>query len=233
MRELLGDVIAVSGVCFAVYCLLKKRIEWPGFSALALVCIVLGVVVSAMGRITQLNLKGGGLTMNIDRQVQQVETRAQEVEKLAADVMHMREEMTLILQNANTTNDKIADSEKRVKALVARADATESSIKRVKVEVDGTLQMAQSVQSAVGTMEGNVRGMFRSVFESLAYVIMTRNILPTPQPIAVKINARLINVANFAIPNESERNALFQQITEDVRNVQPQIPQRSRPNQKK
>jgi archaellum component FlaC len=233
MRELLGDAIAILGVCFAIYSLLKNRIEWKGFSAISIVCIVLGVAVSGMSRITQLNVKGGEVTLNIDRQVQQVETRAQEVEKLAADVMHMREDVTLVLQNANTTNEKIANSEMRVKNLVSRADSAESSIKQVKAEVDGTLKMAQSVQSAVGTMETNIRGMFRSVFESFAYIAMTRNIFPTPQPIAVKIDAHLIRVAEFAIPQESERRALFQQIRDDVQSVQPQIPQRLRPNQGK
>jgi ABC-type transporter Mla subunit MlaD len=233
MRELFGDVIAISGVCFAVYGLLKNRIEWKGFSAMAIVCIVLGVAVSGMSRITQLNVKGGEVTLNIDRQVQQVETRAQEVEKLAADVMHMREDVTLILQNANVTNDKIADSEKRVMNLVNRADATEASIKRVKTEVDGTLKMAEAVQSAVAKMESNVRGMFRSLFESFAYTIMTRNIFPTPQPIAVKIDEALNRVAQFAIPDGIERQAVFQGIVADVQSARPQIPQRPRPNQGK
>ena len=235
MREPLGDFIAIFGVSIAIYFLLKKKIEWPAFSAMSMSCVVLGIAVSAMPRITQFNLKGenvGEVSVRMQEQVEHVDTKAMEVEDLASGVKQMREEMTLLLQNANTTNDKITNSEKRVGSLVARADSTEKSINKVKADVETSLKAAQSVQASVATVDSNVKVMFRSVFSSIAYALMARNIFPIPQPIGQKIDLHLNRLATFAILDETERNALFGEIRADVQGARPQLPLRPRLDKK-
>jgi hypothetical protein len=124
MREFLGALIAVNGIAVAVFLLRDKTVDWKGFLAVSSIVLILAVVVANLPDITQLVIKGekvGGVTVNIQRQVQQVETRAQEVEKLAEEVRGLKQQAQLVVENTNSANDKIAASEKNVFGIEQRS----------------------------------------------------------------------------------------------------------------
>ena len=220
MREYIGIALAVNGVAVAIFLLREKTVDWKGFLAVACVGLVLGVVAANLPDITQLVIKGdkvGGLTVNIERQVKQVETRAQEVEQLAVEVRGLKEQAQLLVQNANTTNDKIAKSEQSVSDLTKAAEKSKSEIASLAKQAEQAVQSINGVERNVTQMRDNVRQTWRSLFESYIYVVSTRNIFPIPQPVAQEIDRHLTILATFAYPDQRERDREVTRIQDTVR----------------
>jgi len=220
MREFLGALIAVNGIAVAVFLLRDKTVDWKGFLAVSSIVLILAVVVANLPDITQLVIKGekvGGVTVNIQRQVQQVETRAQEVEELAKEVRGLRQQAQLLVENANAANDKIAASEKNVSELSKGAEKTKVEAAGLAKQAEAAVQAARSVEQNVAQMRDNVRQTWRSLLESFYYSVSTRNLFPIPQPVAQEIDRHLNILATFAYPDQNERNREVARIQELVR----------------
>src|ERR1700694_907612 len=100
MREFIGALIVLNGIILGIYLLREKSVDWKGFLAVTAVSILAGVVVANLPYITQFVLSGGegrGVTVNIQRQVEHVDTKAQEVEQTAAAVKDFRVQFKLLV----------------------------------------------------------------------------------------------------------------------------------------
>ncbi len=229
MREFVGALIGINGVAVAVFLLRDKTVDWKGFLAISLVSVILCVVVANSQNITQLAVKGekvGGVTVNIERQVKQVETRAQEVEQLTQEVRDLKSQTQLLVDNANSTNEKITSSEKNVQKLSEDAVDTKKAITGLAKQAEAAVSAVKTTESNVALMRDSVRQTWRSLLESYFYVVSTRNIFPIPQAINVEINRHLNILAAFAYPDDAER---AREITRMQNAVQQAMPKPAQP----
>jgi len=224
MREFTGALILINGIVIAVFLLREKTVDWKGFLAVAGVALFAGIIIANLPYVTQLAGGKSGVTVSIQRQVEHVDTKAKEVEATAAEVRDLKDQVKLLLQNANTTNDKMEASEKRVSELVQDAD-------KVKIQVDKTNDQVIAASREVKTMETSVAGMrndvqqaFRSIFAANAYAIGTRNLFPPPANVGKEIDKQLTILATFAYPDPKERAETFERLMSDIRNAQPKPP---------
>jgi hypothetical protein len=208
MREIIGALIVLNGIVVGVYLLREKSVDWKGFLAVTAVSILAGVIVANLPYITQLVLSGGegrGVTVNIQRQVEHVDTKAQEVETLTNEVRDMRGQIRLLVDNANMTNDKIQQSSKDVSGLVETAQ-------QIKVNVDKSTRDIMQTSSTL-------QQMMTSYIDAAALDLSTRNIIPPPEPVQTEINKQLNVLLALAIPNPQERMRWVAQLQERIKQI--------------
>jgi hypothetical protein len=165
--------------------------------------------------------EGRGVTVSIQRQVQHVDTKAQEVEQTAAEVRDIKEQVELLVQNANTTNDKIAAGEKNVSNLVSDAEKKRLQIQEINRQASEAVSAVKVMEANVAEMRDNVRQTWRSLFESFAYSIGTRDIFPIPPSVAAEIDRHLNILATFAYPDERERQEEITKVMNAIKAAQP------------
>ncbi len=220
MRELIGALIVVNGIAIAGFLLREKTVDWKGFLAVAGVAIFAGIVVANLPYVTQLAGGKSGVTVSIQRQVEHVDTKAKEVEATASEVRDLKDQVKLLVQNANSTNDKIADSEKRVAALVQNADKVKGEVETINTQVAQASRDVKMTEANVIAMRNDVQQALRSIFEANAYAIGTRNLFPPPPEIGKEIDRHLNILATFAYPDPAERSAVIQHLMSVIKNTQ-------------
>lgn len=81
-------MIVINGIALGIYLIREKTVDWKGFLAVTAVSVLAGVIVANLPYVTQFVLSGGkgpGVTVNIQRQVEHIDTKAKEVEATAAE----------------------------------------------------------------------------------------------------------------------------------------------------
>jgi len=223
MRDFIAIALFVNGLAISIYLFTEKRIDLKGFAGIVLAVLIGAVVITNLAYLRQLATSSGearGPAVDIQQEVEQVETRAEEVKRVARELLDVSEEVKLLVQKVNMTNENIRGSVDRVDTLVLEAAA-------VKTQVDFANKQAQTAASAVKDAEINVtqlhdsvRATWRSMLESYYYAVMTRNIFPMPASIAAEIDKSLNALATFAYPDLQERNREIQRMNEAIRNSQ-------------
>jgi cell division protein FtsB len=181
MREFIGAVIVLNGIVFSIYLLAEKKTDWKGFMAVSLVAVLAGVVIANLPYISQLAVSGGksAVTVQIQRQVEHVDTKAQEVETLAGEVKDMRDQIKLLVQNANDTNEQINESKAIVTQLITDAKMIRTQITQDRQDISQTSE--------------HLRQTWISFIEAFYFSTQTRNIFPPPQAVTQHIiDSRII-----------------------------------------
>lgn len=208
MREVIGALIVLNGIVVGIYLLREKSVDWKGFLAITAISMLAGVIVANLPYITQLVVSGGegrGVTVSIQRQVEQVDTRAKEVEVLASEVRDMRGQIRLLVDNASMTSDKVQQSSKDVSGLVETAQ-------QIKANVDKSTRDISQTSSAL-------QQMMTSYVDAAAVDLNTRNIIPPPDTVQVEINRQLNVLIELAIPNPQQRAQWVAQLQERIRQI--------------
>jgi hypothetical protein len=208
MRDIFAIVVGVGGFVTAIILFHKKSIDWKGFLAISLVGLLTCVVVADLPYIKTVSVKGGSageLALDLQRKVDTVSTKTEEVERLAQEVRETKEEILLLAQNANTTTDKIQKSEASVASLAKNVEATKTEIQNIYRQVQQEAAATRKVANDVVQFRDDFRKTWRSLLESYYYVIMTRNLFPPPQRILIEIDRHLNVLAAYAYPDAAER----------------------------
>lgn len=71
-------------------------------------------------------------------------------------------------------------------------------------------------------MHDSVQQTWRSLFDSFAYVVLTRNLFPQPENISREIERHVNIIGALAYPDPQERAAAIQKIMENIRSAQGQ-----------
>lgn len=212
MRELLGTLIFVNGLGIGIFLLAQKNIDWKGFLAIGVVALFGGFIVGNMPNIKQLMVSGGKagtITVEMQQQVERVETRADEVDAVATEVRGLKEQVQLLVTNANKTNEAINESKVSVERLVEDATNIRAQVNQAR---DGITQTSQ-----------RLRDTWISFIEAFYFAMQTRNMFPPPQPVMTHINQHLNHLAELAFPNPQER----------AQWTSPALPLRDLPNRQK
>lgn len=222
MLEWIGVLIMIGGLAVAVYLLREQSVDWKGFSAIAVASIVAGVVIANLPYISELGVKGGDVSLQIKRQVERVETRAKEVEQIADEVLNVKEQVKLLVQNATNVNDKIKASEEGVAKLVKDAESTRTRIEVLAKQAQEAAEAIRKTEANVAQMRDSVRQTWRSLLESYMYAIGTRNLFPPPDYVVKEIDRHLNMLAVFAYPDPQERSSEVARIMALIRRAQGQ-----------
>lgn len=222
MLELIGVLIAIAGLMVGVYLLREHSVDWKGFSAIAAASIVACAVIANLPYISELGVRGGDVSLQINRQVERVETRAKEIEQIADEVRNVKEQVKLLLQNATHVNDKIKASEEGVGKLVKDAESTRTQIEALAKQVQQAAEAIKKTETNVAQMRDSVRQTWRSLLESYMYAIGTRNLFPPPEYVAREIDRHLNILAVFAYPDPQERSSETARIMGLIRRAQGQ-----------
>ncbi len=125
---------------------------------------------------------------------------------MAKEVIDVKDQVRLLVQNANATNDKIQASEGRVNALVAEAKKVETQIEAISKQAQSAAEAVRRTETNVSQMRDQVRQTWQSLLESYVYAIGTRNLFPPPEFVSAEIDRHLNILAVFAYPDPKERD---------------------------
>ena len=224
MATFFGILTIVIGLVLGFWFLYRKITDWKGFLAIWFVAVTTGAIFANFSHISGIGLApggGSGFLLQIEKKAERVEERAGEVEKLAVEMRNIKGQIDRILESANATNDKITTSEKNTSGLLKEASQAKEQISTLSTKVQSSAEAATRAQSDVAAMQQNIRQSIRSIFESFAYAIGTRNLFPPPDFVNKEIDRHLNLLAAFAYPEQNERNREIQKVMDNIKKAQP------------
>jgi hypothetical protein len=120
---------------------------------------------------------------------------------------------------AGATNSlKVTLQETKDTAQQVQTDAGE--VRQMKEQIEALLKRVEEGEQNVSRMRDSMQQTWRSLFESFAYIVDTRNLIPPPDFIADEIVRHINILGAFAYPNWQERADAIGKINENVEKAQ-------------
>jgi len=120
--------------------------------------------------------------------------------------------ISVAMKAGTTTSVDIKLQEVKEAAQQVQTDANE--VRQMKEQIETLVKRVEQGEQNVLVMQGNVRQAYQSLFESIAYIILTRNIFPPPPAVAKEMDRHVNLLGTFAYPDEKERSAVISKLME-------------------
>lgn len=95
-----------------------------------------------------------------------------------------------------------------------QTDADE--VRQMKEQIKTLVKRVEQGEQNVSAMQNNVRQAYQSLFESLGYVALTRNLFPPPERVMKEMERHINVLGTFAYPDEKERTVTIQKMMNSV-----------------
>jgi len=136
---------------------------------------------------------------------------------LASEISKVETSIRILAGNISEMTKENQKNSEQVKSLVAEAQNTRDEVQRLQANTLSSLQQSQQIEKNVAIMQSNVQQTWRSLFESYALAVGTRNMFPPPKEIVDDINKNLNILSRFAYPNPQERRVEVGRILNMIR----------------
>lgn len=229
-------LIVLAIVVLFVWGMRKAQPSYQMVGTLGMLALLGGLAVANLTAITRFQMKAPGFDANaeIARSVQTVTTKAREVSEIERKVQSLakevgetnkqvqssRKQIEVLLREARETRAQVAEAgvqaagaldktravERKTAVLLKQASETKAQVASAGRRAIDALKEVEAVEKSVSGMQDNMQQTWRSLLESYALSMGTRNLFPPPPHINAEINRHLNILATFAYPDAEEKN---------------------------
>jgi len=223
MYNVVGALVIVATIIALFVMQWKGRVTVGSIAALGVIGIAGGLAIPNLTVVRRFEMTAQGINADIVRQTAETVTvKAEEVHKVAEEVRNIEQRVESLAKGVETTTNQVKASEKKIGTLLQETDRTRDTVADMGGKTVAALAKAKAVEKHVTEMQGNMQQTWRSLLESSALAMGTRNIFPPPPNIGSDIDKHLNILATFAYPDANERNREITRIMGMIKAAQAQ-----------
>lgn len=206
-----GVIAATIAILLIMLC---KGNASPGrILAMGVVGIAAGCAIPNLTKLASFQMTAQGINAEMTAKVKEARSIEQEVRRV-------EQRVESLAKGVETTNNQVKASQEQIATLVQEADQTKRQATDAGRRAVDALAEGRAVEGHVTAMQANMQQTWRSLLESYALAIGTRNIFPTPSNISNEIDKHLNVLASFAYPDVDERNREVARIMQMIKAAQ-------------